>query len=339
MTNQPPDIPPVPEAPVLPMSIPGTSPSASRSGFFGDGTGRLRTVWRLMIAWAAMAVFFVVAIVVLLLAFVVAQIVMRGTPLVDWHFEEPDKLFLGIIIIPVTLGLTGLLLLLRRYLDRRPIRSMGFYRTGPNAFSSIWLALLLGAFPILGTTLVLWAVGSLRFLGPGDLFEPGLLVPVLIVAAFMEEIMCRGYSYQNFLDIRRPVVGVIVTSTIFWLMHSLNNEVWSSPIPSINLFLAGVELALAYQVSRNIWFPTALHFSWNYVQGAVFGFPVSGNEVNGLVKIALDPETSGWLSGGAFGLEGSVLITLGELVTIALFLWVLHTRRQTNSRDGRLRSE
>ena len=72
------------------------------------------------------------------------------------------------------------------------------------------------------------------------------------------------------------VLGIFVSSLIFWLFHALNPAVWTTPLAGVNLFGAGIVLALAYLASGNVWFPTAMHFAWNAVQGILFELPVSG---------------------------------------------------------------
>src|SRR5262249_21607212 len=105
---------------------------------------------------------------------------------------------------------------------------------------------------LLGTGCLVWE-------GVSGSPQTALLVPTFAVMAFFEEIVCRGYLLQNLVDIRRPVFGVLFSSTVFWLLHSLNPAAWSSPIVSLNLCGAGIVLALAYRTSGNIWFPRAMH--------------------------------------------------------------------------------
>jgi len=78
---------------------------------------------------------------------------------------------------------------------------------------------------------------------------------------------------------------------------------------------------LAYQVSGNLWFPTALHFAWNFCQGVVFQLPVSGIRTDGLIDVWVAPTAPLWLTGGAFGLEGSALITGTQGLLIFLLRW------------------
>ena len=51
-----------------------------------------------------------------------------------------------------------------------------------------------------------------------------------------------------------------------------------------------------------------MHLAWNLTQGHLFGATVSGGDIGGsiLLSTAL-PDAPPWLTGGAFGPEGSVL--------------------------------
>ena len=126
-------------------------------------------------------------------------------------------------------------------------------------------------------------------------------------------------------------LAVVFSSVVFWLMHSLNPSAWSSPLVGVNLFGAGVVLALAYRVSGNIWFPTALHFAWNIGQGVVLQLPVSGIRMDGVVDLEVNGAMPAWLTGGEFGLEASVLVTAVEAAQVLLFVWIFSGRRDAVS--------
>ena len=81
------------------------------------------------------------------------------------------------------------------------------------------------------------------------------------------------------------------------------------------------------QVSGNLWFPSAMHFMWNFCQGAVFGIPVSGMSVDGWLPLARIGPEDDMISGGAFGLEGSVVLVLLQGAAIVILLVILHRQR------------
>ena len=303
--------------------------------FFRDETGRLRTAWRLTIAWAGVILIHIIVAVAAVVVLVIIHLPGGGDAASFAKIlQEKEKVITYAVTFPYAALLVGFLMLLRRYLDRRPVRSMGLGRPERRPSSSVGVGLGLGLALAVAPALPLWACGALRWKGFPGCWEPAVLIPVLAVAAFTEEIVCRGYSYQNFLDIRRPVVGLFATALLFWAMHAFNPQVWSSPIPAVNLFAAGVLLALAYRMSGNIWFPTALHFGWNFAQGGVLGLAISGREVAGLVRLAPNPAVPPWLSGGAFGLEGSIVSILAQAALIALFLWILHRRKASERNEN-----
>ena len=228
--------------------------------------------------------------------------------------------------LPMTLLTAVWVLFCRWQLDRRSVWTLGLSRPGWRPTNSVIGGLLFGTLPLVAGAFSLLALGGYRFVGTSASTQTALLVPTFILMAFDEELVCRGYLLQNLLDIRRPVFGVIFSSIVFWLVHSFNPSAWSSPLIPLNLVGAGVALALAYRVAGNIWFPTAMHFGWNFTQGVVFEMPVSGIRTDGLIDMELTGAAPNWLTGGAFGLEASVLVTVIELGLSAIFLVLLMRR-------------
>ncbi len=97
-------------------------------------------------------------------------------------------------------------------------------------------------------------------------------------------------------------------------MHALNPNM--SILSCLDLFLAGILLGVSYLFTKNLWFPIALHFSWNFFQGTVFGFNVSG--LNGYSIIQQERISNNLLNGGLFGFEGSVLSMILQLIFILI---------------------
>lgn len=149
------------------------------------------------------------------------------------------------------------------------------------------------------------AVGAYRILGWGsaqDLLEIVLLTGV--VAGFIEEVITRGIIFRWLEEFAGSWIALLISSLFFGFMHQMNDNatVWSSIAISIE---AGILLGGAYMLTRNLWLAIGLHAGWNVTQGFVWGVPVSGNPFVGMVESGLyGPD---WLSGGAFGLEASVI--------------------------------
>lgn len=313
----------VPQAEIVPAEV------AAEPGFFLDETQRLRTVWRFLIFGAGFVIINVAVGVVGGIAAGIMLIVTQGPE----AFEQLDGLekqieqytphIMAVAALPTTAALLALVIICRKYLDWRSVASMGFVRL---TWRSVILGLVIGLLPIVAAAGAVAAAGGFTVAGTGFSVIAGVLVPTLILMAFAEEVVFRSYLLQNLLDIRRPVFGVVFTSFFFWLAHSLNPHVWSSVIIPVNMFGAGVILALAYMLSRNIWFPTALHFSWNFAQGVLLSLPISGIAVEGVIQLRANAAAPEWLTGGDFGLEASIGVTIAELVMIGVFLLLLRSR-------------
>ncbi len=149
------------------------------------------------------------------------------------------------------------------------------------------------------------------------------LAMVFTPAALHEEIAFRGYVFQKIRQWNR-VVAILVTALVFALLH-LGNTGVSAPAV-LNLILAGVLLALAYERYRRLWFPIGIHFVWNVLSGPILGYGVSGyNAQSTLVRtVAAGPA---WLTGGAFGIEGSVWMGIVEAGGIC---WLINELRISN---------
>jgi len=131
-----------------------------------------------------------------------------------------------------------------------------------------------------------------------------LLFAAGISAGFVEELFFRGILFRWIEEFAGSWAALFVTSALFGLVHIGNdNATWWSSL-TIAL-VAGTMLGGAYMLTRSLWLPVGLHFGWNVTQGLVWDVPVSGNDVDGLVSARLvgDP----LISGGAFGLEASVI--------------------------------
>lgn len=236
----------------------------------------------------------------------------------------PPDLLLHIIIISLfitaVLSIT-LTVLFRRFIDRRSIKSLGFrwQPFQPDAYTGLCLGVaLLGA-----GTLLLFATNNLTWndvhVKAGDLLT-GLLLMVLI--ALTEEMVFRGYILNNLMESMNKWAALGVSAMLFMIAHISNPGITSVAV--VNLLLAGGLLGINFIYTRNIWFAVCFHFSWNFIQGPVLGYEVSGLPLQGILQPAL--QGPWWLTGGAFGLEGS-FITTCLFVLVLLLLYTVYEKR------------
>jgi uncharacterized protein len=223
--------------------------------------------------------------------------------------------------------LVGIVLVIcfRRYIDRRPVKSLGFqWQTfQPDALTGFCLGLAL-----LGTgSLVLLASNNLEWtdahFAPADLFI-GLVL--MIVIAFTEEMVFRGYILDNLMESMNKWAALGVSAALFTFVHGSNPGI--SFIAVINLALAGLLLGINFIYTRNIWFAICFHFSWNFLQGPVLGYEVSGLPLQSVLQPSLHGPW--WVTGGSFGLEGSFVAT-GLLLFALLLLYAAYEKRYVNA--------
>ena len=152
--------------------------------------------------------------------------------------------------------------------------------------------------------------------GVGRGFPWGEVLAVFLPAVLHEELLFRGYAFQKLVHGNRWFAVIFVALIFAWL-HAGNSSV--TPLGLANIFLGGVLLGLAYLRYGRLWFPIGLHLAWNLMTGPILGHEVSGYQGHATV-LTESGEGPWWLSGGEFGIEGSVWMTAVELTAIAMLV-------------------
>jgi uncharacterized protein len=225
---------------------------------------------------------------------------------------------------------TGSVYVARRWLDKRSFESLGLKldrHTLVDLLAGIGITFVQMGF----IYIVMLSLGWLTFEGFAWEFDPVNVVIVGVLTFFVmfifvgwnEELLSRGYHLQTIASGLNLFWGVIISSAIFGLLHLGNpNATWVS---AAGIFFAGVYLAYGYIRTRQLWLPIGLHIGWNFFEGVVFGFPVSGLDIYALMRISVHgPEL--W-TGGAFGPEAG-LIVLPSLILGALLIYLYTLRRK-----------
>ncbi|MBV9495414.1 MAG: CPBP family intramembrane metalloprotease, partial [Acidobacteria bacterium] len=135
---------------------------------------------------------------------------------------------------------------------------------------------------------------------------------VFLPAVVHEELVFRGFVYQKLRQFHRWF-AILFTSLVFAALHGGNAGVtW---LALANIFVAGILLALSYEWRERLWCPIGLHLGWNLISGPLLGYNVSGFAADTTIfrTIGGGPPA---LTGGAFGIEGSVwtLLVVGAAV-------------------------
>jgi hypothetical protein len=145
----------------------------------------------------------------------------------------------------------------------------------------------------------------------------------MLLIAFSEELVFRGYILGNLMEtFSNKWIALAISAVFFAIFHAGNPGIHT--LAFANLFLAGLLLGINYIFTRNLWFSFLFHFSWNFFQGPLLGFRVSGLGFPSL----LQAETKGdlFITGGDFGLEGSILNTAISLTTILVLAWAFEKK-------------
>ena len=292
--------------------------------------GRLRPAWRAISYVVAMVVgLFAIQIpIALLLIAAVLVGALDQSSLMHLESSLPFLVVNTVISLTVVVPLTYAF---RRLLDGQSLRSLGLQRD-QGWVRHIVAGLLLGTVLMGLIFLVEWAFGWLSVEGfswqvqSSASLLAGLFAYlfIFVAVALYEELAFRGYILQNLRADWGVIAALVASSLLFGVFHGLNpNVTW---LALLNIFLAGVLLAACYLVTRSLWLPMAFHFSWNFVQGPILSFPLSGLNTTGLLVTSIDGNTL--LTGGAFGPEGGLLGTMVLcLGLVVLLLWRWARRR------------
>jgi membrane protease YdiL (CAAX protease family) len=229
------------------------------------------------------------------------------------------------------------ILLTSRFIDKRRFSETGIY------FNRSWwvdlgFGLLLGGVLMTIVFIVELAAGWITINGifyHGNSDQPllvGLLPPLLLmlIVGVAEELFFRGYLLLNLaegfnLRMISPrwavIIAWLLTSALFGFAHMINPN--ATVISSVYVTMFGIWLGLGYVLTGSLAIPIGIHITWNFFQGYVFGFPVSGGRDFTTTAIAIKQGGPQLWTGGAFGPEAGLigLLALGLGVLIVV-IWV-----------------
>ena len=201
----------------------------------------------------------------------------------------------GLVIVIIMIWL------FMKFIDKQPLIEIGFQTQG--RLKEINYGILFGLFIMAFAFVFLSTIGEIVFLSYSLDFNQILLsIALFIGVSFFEEIIFRGYMLKNLLESFNPTVALLISSLFFSLIHASNLNV--TLLGLCNIFLAGIFLGVSYVFTKNLWFPIALHFSWNFFQ-AMFGFKVSGLDSYSIIEFMIP--YNNMINGGEFGFESSIL--------------------------------
>ncbi len=279
-----------------------------------DNQGRLRSGWRFLLGALAAVIANYIAIAM------------------AWPLSHGQARLLESIYRPLTMlllmGGYALLLLSADQVEERLLLAMGLGRF-PGWLRQALLGIAIGG--SLVTLAVAWilvfgklTVLTLRF----NNHTLGIAVVELFIlasAAMGEELMFRGYPFHRLVEAAGPVIALLVMSFLFAFAHKGNPH--ASKVAMVNTFAIGALLCAAYLRTGLLWMPWGIHFAWNTALGLVFGLPVSGLTEFAVI-LRMRATGPSWVTGGAYGIEGSLV---GTMVIVLGFVPVLMFTRRSRA--------
>lgn len=250
-----------------------------------------------------------------------------GIVLIDTLFRQLTERVDGMISLVLTLvmGLLAIIVykLTLTYLARRSTPEMARQRAGIEAV----LGVLTGTIFIAGSAFIIMALGGYSFQWASSANAGSVIISSIgaaLGAAIIEELIFRGLMFQAIDKLGGKPLALAVTSLFFGVAHLGNPgaTLWSAFAIALE---AGVLLGAAFLWRRNLWFAMGLHFAWNAIEG-LLGIPVSGHSAAGLFTVEVNG--AALLTGGDFGLEGSIVpVVISLLISILMLIRTVRNQR------------
>lgn len=274
---------------------------------FVNRYGEIRSGWAIAISFSAM---FVVETIVGFVAGIILGI--RAAMTGDTDLTSALYGINSWYMVLSRVLLIVVLLLLFRWLYHRPVREIGLSK--PRWLSQLLYGCLFGIGAIGAVFGILLLTGQAAIVTVDwsvvvtyDYFMYFLL---FIAVGFAEEILSRGFMMTALKTTRSKPVIILLPAALFALLHIANDNV--SALGLINIFLVGVLFAYMFIRTGQLWMPIGYHITWNFFQGNVFGMAVSGNVTPSIIQTRFTGPD--WLTGGDFGAEGGLVVSLITLL-------------------------
>jgi hypothetical protein len=305
--------------------------STIKGVFWNEQQHRLRSLWRLVVMAIMLAALSGLASLGLGLVFAG----ISSTALI----QQPPAWFGSLGAAGTLLAVLAGLALAGRFPDRRRFADFGFHLSR-DWWLDLGFGLVLGALLMTGIFTVERAAGWVTvqevMRSGGEPLLQALLMPTILFVSvgIYEEAVFRGYILRNLAEgFNLPAAGPkaalllawLVSSAAFGLIHYRNPN--ATVLSSLNIALAGVLLGSGFVLSGELAIPIGLHITWNFFQGSVYGFAVSGMTVP-VTVLAIEQGGPDVWTGGPFGPEAGLLGLMAVLAGTLLIAGWLRWRRR-----------
>ena len=206
-------------------------------------------------------------------------------------------------------------------IEKRSWRSIGFSKG--NAFFSTLKGLIIGFLMFSAIVAVGMLLGQFTFDGY-DLSSLVYIIPcfvIFVIQCFGEEIYTRGWTMTYFYKRHSIFLAILINSIIFLIPHLSNLGI--DLVSIVNIFIIGIVFAVMFLRFDNIWICCGAHTAWNFSQGIIYGFNVSGISTPTLLKCSHTGQNL--INGGVFGPESGLIATFVIIIALILVVyWPKH---------------
>ena len=293
---------------------------------FKNWEGKVRSGWKIAAVMGTSAAIIFIAIMLFGLIVSVAAMAksgQTGDPFDDVYMTMMADLEWIVIVMQDVIIIVVAVFAWTKIL-KKPLRDMGLDSL-KNHGREFGAGLLLGIAAMAFVFINIVLYGGARVVSWHPQFSAAIVIDLalFIVVGFSEEILGRGYIMSVLRQTKSVFAVVVISSLTFSLLHLLNNGFTLMPL--VNIALAGALFAYMYIKSGNIWMPIGFHITWNYFQGDIFGFAVSGIETESVITTVYTQNNI--VNGGVFGPEGGVVATAVMLLCLLVVKWYYRSSR------------
>lgn len=212
---------------------------------------------------------------------------------------------------------------------KQPVLSGFGLTVDRDALPDIGIGLLIATTAMIGILAALLIAGGIHVtrdaFAPANALGFGLF---LVSQGIVDETLMRGMLISGLALLMRGrrIAAVLVAGILFGMTHAFFQG--ATPLSVISNSLGGVMYGLAFVLTGRIWLGVGLHFAWNFVQGPILGFILSGHSVTGAL-FRIDDLGPVWLTGGNYGPEGGIVgIGFRFVIIGAVLAWVRMAKGQ-----------
>jgi len=239
----------------------------------------------------------IIGLIVCFISFIIAQ--QLAAKMLDLTSLNKDYRNLIKGIIASSAVISTYIYFFRKY-ERREIKEFSSKGIAKYLLSGTMIGVVLQSL----TMLVIVLNGGFEIVSVNPISNVIIPFTIAFTVAVFEEILIRGIIFRIIEEQLGSYISLLISAIIFGALHLLNPN--STLISGVCVGIeAGLLLGAAYIYTRNLWFPIAIHFAWNFMQSGIFGAITSGNEkTSSLLTIKLTGNS--FITGGEFGPEGTI---------------------------------